>query len=749
MSQGALTWFKNVSIKNKLYFIVGVMLFLIALELVTLYTMVYLLSAGRAYVGGESLWSKGEKDATIYLLKYANTHDESDYQKFLTSIDVTLGDKKARIELQKSHPDFNIAYQGFLEGKNQPDDIARMIRIFNLFQYQSHLEKAATYWIEADQLIPKLLALGATLHQEIQNNTLTPTEQNKLLDDIYNLNFQLTIIAQNFSYALGDASRWLEHVVLRTVLTIAIIVELSGLLFTILVTFDIRRGIDEIIRVAKKITRLDFTERAKRLSNDEIGQLATSFNQMTTYLEKSIDRQNIEIAERIKQEKLLNIRYEITRIMIEGSDFKKVIPNIFKIICEENQFQYGGLWQIDRNNNLIYCTFVWTTDDLKIKKFAEESRELIFKEGSMLPGKAWETKKPYIINDFALEPNFTRINLTKKAGLQSGIALPIIIEDKVYSIVEFFTDQVHSISINQQLMTMLQDVCNIIGIFIQREHAQKHVVSLSRIAGMAEVASNVLHNVGNTLTSINTSVILMEERNSQSKVTSMIKLNELFQQHKEDIANFLANDAKGKSIPQFLSLLSNEWVNENQFFQNELHSLIKNVSHIKNIIMIQQSMSRAAKMVEEILLPEMIDEAIAVHKQLFQHTNIKIERNYKPIKRIVINKDKLYQIIINLIKNDIEALMESEQIEKKLSIIVKEKDHSSFMIQFIDNGIGISKENISKLFQHGFTTKKAGHGFGLHNSAAFAQELGGTLSAESKGPGLGATFTLILPYKPT
>jgi hypothetical protein len=106
-------WFKNISIKNKLYFIAGVMFFLISLELVTLYSTIYLLSAGRAYVGGEGLWSKAEKDATIYLLKYSHSHDENDYKAFQSYINVTLGDQKARIALQKPKPDYQQAYRIF------------------------------------------------------------------------------------------------------------------------------------------------------------------------------------------------------------------------------------------------------------------------------------------------------------------------------------------------------------------------------------------------------------------------------------------------------------------------------------------------------------------------------------------------------------------------------------------------------------------------------------------------------------
>ena len=109
-------WFRDISIAKKLYFTVGIMALLIAIELIVLFFSIHTLSSVRAYVGGEGLWSKAQKDAMYNLLKYARTHDEADYAKFQGFMKVNLGDHKARLELSKPNPNFDTAREGFIEG---------------------------------------------------------------------------------------------------------------------------------------------------------------------------------------------------------------------------------------------------------------------------------------------------------------------------------------------------------------------------------------------------------------------------------------------------------------------------------------------------------------------------------------------------------------------------------------------------------------------------------------------------------
>src|SRR5215472_16419620 len=137
-------WFNNVSIAQKLYFVLGTMGMLILVELTTLYYTVTTLSAVRAIVGGEGLWSKAQKDAIFYLELYGETLDERNYQKYQSFLTVSLGDRKTRLQLS-SGPNFNrdVARQGFLEGRNNPKDVDRMIDFFLRFHGISYVSESA------------------------------------------------------------------------------------------------------------------------------------------------------------------------------------------------------------------------------------------------------------------------------------------------------------------------------------------------------------------------------------------------------------------------------------------------------------------------------------------------------------------------------------------------------------------------------------------------------------------------------
>ena len=109
-----------------------------------------------------------------------------------------------------------------------------------------------------------------------------------------------------------------------------------------------------------------------------------------------------------------------------------------------------------------------------------------------------------------------------------------------------------------------------------------------------------------------------------------------------------------------------------------------------------------------------------------------------------LEKHKILQILVNLLRNAKHACQESDRADKRLTVRVINGD-GRVRISVIDNGIGIPPENLIRIFSHGFTTKKDGHGFGLHSGALAAKEMDGSLTVHSDGPGQGSTFTLELP----
>jgi C4-dicarboxylate-specific signal transduction histidine kinase len=272
------------------------------------------------------------------------------------------------------------------------------------------------------------------------------------------------------------------------------------------------------------------------------------------------------------------------------------------------------------------------------------------------------------------------------------------------------------------------------------------LVDVSRQAGMAEIATGVLHNVGNTLNSVNISANVVTDRLRQSRLNSLLKAANLLRKHAPDFTSFLTRDPQGQKLPGYLLALSDELQEEREAVLKEMRSLSESVDHIKSIVSMQQKHARTAGAVEELSVPQLIDEALRLHAISLERLGIRVERGYDKVPPILVDRHKLLQILINLLSNARHALADSEKEDKLLSIRVRPAPESGrVLIEVADNGVGIAPEHVQRIFSQGFTTKKNGHGFGLHISALAATEMKGRLTCASPGLGEGATFTLELP----
>jgi len=272
------------------------------------------------------------------------------------------------------------------------------------------------------------------------------------------------------------------------------------------------------------------------------------------------------------------------------------------------------------------------------------------------------------------------------------------------------------------------------------------LVDVSRQAGMAEVATGVLHNVGNTLNSINVSANLVTDGLRKLRVPRLVQTAELISQHAADLPSFLTSDPRGQQLPIYLQALSHRLGEEHEALVKEMHSLNDGVEHLKSIVSMQQKHARPTGAVEAVAVPQLIDEALRLNAASFEQLGILIERDYAQVPSLVLDRHKLMQILINLLSNAQHALKEGQQKDRRLRLRVRPApDGQHLRIEVEDNGMGINPEHLPRLFSQGFTTKKTGHGFGLHLSALAATELKGRLSGASPGPGQGATFTLELP----
>jgi PAS domain S-box-containing protein len=273
----------------------------------------------------------------------------------------------------------------------------------------------------------------------------------------------------------------------------------------------------------------------------------------------------------------------------------------------------------------------------------------------------------------------------------------------------------------------------------------RSMLDVSRQAGMAEVATGVLHNVGNALNSVNVSVGLVTEGVRGLHVSGVGRVAELLDAHTAELGTFLTVDPRGRQLPAYLKELARRLAEERERVLTEMNTLSTSVEHINAVVRMQQRHAHSSGMEERLPVPELLDDALRLHALSFEREGIQLRREYTPVPAVWVDRHKLLQILLNLVRNARHALLASGRPDKQLTLRVGPGTAGRLRIEVADNGVGIAPETLPRLFSQGFTTKKDGHGFGLHISALAAGELHGSLSCTSAGPGQGATFILELP----
>lgn len=276
-----------------------------------------------------------------------------------------------------------------------------------------------------------------------------------------------------------------------------------------------------------------------------------------------------------------------------------------------------------------------------------------------------------------------------------------------------------------------------------RVHRQ--LLESSRQAGMAEVATGVLHNVGNVLNSVNVSASLLAEKFSRSKVEHLARATAMLRERGEDAARFLTADPKGRLLPAYFAEVSAHLAREQAEACGELERLHKHVEHIKEIVAMQQTHARVAGFLEALPLQGLIEDALAMDAGVFERHGVWVVRDYACAPTVLVDKHRVLQVLVNIFRNANHAMSENDDADRRLTLSIRQNGAHMAEVRMRDCGVGIAPENLTRIFSHGFTTRRGGHGFGLHSAALAAQQLGGRLRAESAGLGSGATFILELP----
>jgi len=449
-------------------------------------------------------------------------------------------------------------------------------------------------------------------------------------------------------------------------------------------------------------------------AKDEIGQLSRAFDEMTNHLKQSttsIDNLNMEITVRKKAEDTLR---ETTNYL-------------------ESLINYA-------NAPII----VWDKE-LRITQYNHASEYLTGYTTEEVTGQELSMLFPEASQDESL----SNIERALSGEYWESVEIPILRKDGDIRVVLWNSANIYAKDGTTFLATIAQgiDITERKKAEMQLQAAQEKLIDTARQVGMAETATDVLHNVGNVLNSVSVTTTSIQNKVRNSKVSYLAEVVGLLEEHSDDLSTFITTEEQGRKLPAFLANLSQELITEQERYLEALETLTKHVEHMAEIIRLQQSYSKTTGMVEPASVVELVEDAIRINAEALTRHGVEVKRELADLPPILLDHHKVLQILTNLISNAKYALSDSNQDDRILTICVTEPQGGHFRIEVHDDGVGITEENLTRIFEHGFTTKKHGYGFGLHSAAIAAKEMNGSLTAHSDGHGKGTTFTIELPFQ--
>lgn len=555
----------------------------------------------------------------------------------------------------------------------------------------------------------------------------------------------------------------------RNTVILGVICVAFSFLIALLYAGQLVRPILRLRYVVQQIANGDFSVRADVVRKDELGGLAKSVNIMTDAL---VQRNNI----------LETVRYTAEQL-VRSSRWEDVISTIIDKIGKAYDASHCYIFinHKDKSGRLLGSPlFQWKAKELSLSD-QQEFQEFDYSCGL----EKWRTllgENKFIVGPVSRMSEGERAIL-EPCNMRSIAVIPIFVGEQwwgFFCLNDCFRDRSWPDIILDSLRTCTEMLGTTIArqgaqddlinakhtleervferthelqeeiikkerVLIELGEAQSDLLKVSRAAGMAEVATSVLHNVGNVLNSANVSCTLIIEQLQKSRVSNILKVADLITTANSDQASFLINDPKGRQIPAYLISIAPVLEEERLNLLNEAKSLRNGIDHIKGIVAMQQSYGRISGVKQKINPEQLMEDAYTFNAAALSRNDIKVYRFFTSVPPVTVDKHKVLQILLNLISNAQHACISGGEQEKHIILRVFSPDRKILRMQVEDNGMGILPENMKRIFQHGFTTRQSGHGFGLHSGALAARELGGSLTVHSNGPGTGAVFTLDLP----
>ena len=546
---------------------------------------------------------------------------------------------------------------------------------------------------------------------------------------------------------------------------------LFSLLASVIYAKRLVRPMLALRQVVDRVAKGELSSRAIIHRSDEIGALSASVNVMTDAL--------------LRRDRILGSVRRAAESFLSAEDWQTVLPDILADIGTGSGVSRISVYEVTTDANgtsLMNRRHHWDSPGLPAHSTAG-SLDTVNAEASGFG--EWMTRlrrgEMVLARTAQLEPQMR--TFMEKAGVKSIMVIPVTVEgiwwgtlnldecqrERTWESAEqdsirAAVDMLGATIARQRAQNALREANNTLEQRVvertrelvaeveakeearaELANAQQQLINTSRQAGMAEIASGVLHNVGNVLNSVNVSSALMSDRLRESPLRSLSRLATLLEEHQHDVASFILEDPRGNKLPAFVIQIAARLEEERAFFLEEHQQLTRNIEHIKEIVTMQQNYAQVSGFLQQVEISDVINDAVQIVGPAFERHAIRLQRNYGAGPTAILDKNKVLQIFVNLLQNAKHALSEGNPATRMITISVEQPTPDRVRISVADNGIGIPPENLIRIFSHGFTTRSNGHGFGLHSGANFAKEMGGGLEAASAGLGQGATFTLELP----
>ena len=518
------------------------------------------------------------------------------------------------------------------------------------------------------------------------------------------------------------------HERLRGYGLILVLVVIASTLVAFLLSSKLQRIIsDPIVGLAQVVNevaaRQDYSVRAPRTSNDELGRLIEGFNEMLNEIQKrdeALRSAHGNLEQRV-EERTQELRHENAERTRMESFLNSIVQNLpVAVVIKDARDLRFVLWN-KANEGICGITSEEAVGRSDYDFFPkEQADQFVSRDREALLGNTLVENEEEILS----RSNGRRILHSRKMSILGDNGQP------------------------SYLLGIHEDITERKRAEAELEKIHKQLLDASRQAGMAEVATGVLHNVGNVLNSVNVSATLIAEQIKNSRAANLSRVSALLREHEADVAAFISSDPKGKQLPAYIGQLAEQVSREQIALMKEVADLKKNIEHIKDIVSMQQSYARVSGVSEIVKVIDLVEDALRMNDGALERHKVELVRQYEAQgTEISVDKHKVLQILVNLIRNAKYACADSGRKDKQLTVRVT-NGNDRVSIAMVDNGVGIPAENLVRIFNHGFTTRKDGHGFGLHSGALAAKEMGGSLLVRSDGPGTGAEFILELPLKP-